>query len=1258
MSKEITPKLDFSNPVPVEVVPDGTIPHSTDRSMHNNLGPSKFSEYERLLEEISVVIGDYEYSSIPPGEDLGELGAVDNVGSVVRHLWTKINEVYSASASSYTDVIVNSQNSFESIFERTGAGQYKIKDEITAVYFRAGDGDGTADPLRNLNAGSYLIVGVLSFGDTIINGVNIDTNNCTMIYCEPGTQIDYANCEGFIDLTTENCAPSGLEIVGNARTDGLTLDGTPSNYVAASSSVNTLYGIKISAKYCVLANCSVSGRGVEHGFYEDTAITEDTAILINCLAIGNERTAENIGHGFSNISNGLNCKSYYNGYSTVGYGFKDSNLTNPISNYNGFGGTIGYGVSGGKVINSISTGNLTEDLYQITGLNIDSSGNALNISGSLSVVKTGTSFLALAEFRNPSTEADANATIGIFANKTAQIRFGADDELIDSGGGNYLQWNETDQSFYFFPSSIESIALNQYGIGVKGAVASSTIALNVNGSTNIDAGTLTSALSALHVSQDDDSGFGLVISNSSLDSAAVRGLRMWVNSIGDAVIESYTALPTSPAYRDILLAPNGGDIGIGVAAPGTTLDVNGRGRFTGIGNGPTSGIGIELLYHTGIDKGFIQAMDRATSTYKHLQIEGLPLVINDNSGGDVGIGTDPNKNLDVSGEIRVQRATYPKYHLYATSLGADLRKWQIYISATGELVFGALDDAETSQTVALQLFRNGDMSSHDTTINQYGIGVNGALSSTTYALNINGSINLNDGILYGLGSGLTDILVSNNASTARMIIGKDGAASGWDRLIRLQSGSNTVDIGLSTTTLNGTISFPHVAGVGTYKIYWSGSGYSTWISSANNLIWDIPAGQIYYIRENATNRLIINGNGIGVNGAAASTTYALNVTGNGRFSGNIGVRGAPSTNDEAILIHRLGGRASIKAGSIDGYMFIDSSGQYLSLNHYVVDNVHICSGGGYVRAMNGLGVNGAIPSTTYALNVTGNCYIDGYLRFPTSAVIKIYLYSTSYYIGIESSTMRYEVSLGAKHSFTNGGVENLQINQYGIGVYRAATSTYALNVDGSVSFEGITRAIRSGGYPLRVDRWANDGALVDFARNGYGKGNISLSGETVSYNPFTGSHYGWSEQEDIELEKGHLMIMTGNNKYINDNPNSEIVYGISKCNTINDKAVIGSYLSRLEPSRNPDDSENPILIMAVGNGVMWVADKGEDLEPGDFIISSDIEGHGMKDPGNFPVSYIAAKVAETVNWDEVTDLINGIKHKKISVLYESFKYKN
>jgi len=59
---------------------------------------------------------------------------------------------------------------------------------------------------------------------------------------------------------------------------------------------------------------------------------------------------------------------------------------------------------------------------------------------------------------------------------------------------------------------------------------------------------------------------------------------------------------------------------------------------------------------------------------------------------------------------------------------------------------------------------------------------------------------------------------------------------------------------------------------------------------------------------------------------------------------------------------------------------------------------------------------------------------------------------------------------------------------------------------------GSTNHCRSGGNVIAVTRNTDDGSLMSFRQAGSSEGSISVSGSTVSYNTFTGSH--WSRLAD------------------------------------------------------------------------------------------------------------------------------------------------
>ncbi len=197
---------------------------------------------------------------------------------------------------------------------------------------------------------------------------------------------------------------------------------------------------------------------------------------------------------------------------------------------------------------------------------------------------------------------------------------------------------------------------------------------------------------------------------------------------------------------------------------------------------------------------------------------------------------------------------------------------------------------------------------------------------------------------------------------------------------------------------------------------------------------------------------------------------------------------------------------------------------------------------------------------------------------------------------------------------------------------------------GSVVF----RARADGSFFNRV---ANDGVILYLQRSGSVKGTITVSGNTVSYNAFTGSHYGWTQES---LTRGTLVVMTGENRSLQADDTAEPIYGVAASSTSNDPRCLGAYLGIQEP-HEPASLENPHQIMAVGNGDMWVSDSGRDIQPGDYLISSDVSGHAMLDDAErFSVGYVIARAAEPVDWSKVNESIDGKKHKKISVFFESF----
>lgn len=209
---------------------------------------------------------------------------------------------------------------------------------------------------------------------------------------------------------------------------------------------------------------------------------------------------------------------------------------------------------------------------------------------------------------------------------------------------------------------------------------------------------------------------------------------------------------------------------------------------------------------------------------------------------------------------------------------------------------------------------------------------------------------------------------------------------------------------------------------------------------------------------------------------------------------------------------------------------------------------------------------------------------------------------------------------------------------------------YAIHVG-----DGTSRFDTDGATVGIFNRITNDGTLIDLQQDGASEGTISVSGNTVSYNAFTGSHYAWT---DAPPEKGMLVTLTGDNRRLHGRVLGEMLYGIAPTSEENDAKVLGAYLALQEPNKPADDG-NPHLVMAVGNGDVWVVDGGQDVAIGDYLIASATPGHAVKDPATADVSHVVARAAEPVDWETVTELTaDGKKRKLVSVTFESFSSRN
>jgi len=229
--------------------------------------------------------------------------------------------------------------------------------------------------------------------------------------------------------------------------------------------------------------------------------------------------------------------------------------------------------------------------------------------------------------------------------------------------------------------------------------------------------------------------------------------------------------------------------------------------------------------------------------------------------------------------------------------------------------------------------------------------------------------------------------------------------------------------------------------------------------------------------------------------------------------------------------------------------------------------------------------------------------------------------------------------------YTNSGGLTLRSNNNNTVV----TINASENVGIGLNSNDAKLHVQNAGRPIKCDRTGSDGELLAWARDDTVVGLVTVTGGSVSYGAFTGSHWAWMPQP---LDRGTLVTMTGQNRRPTED--GEVVYGVAATTKPNDPACLGAYLAPLVISEAPNATDQH-QIMSVGNGELWVIDSGQDIVPGDLLIASHVPGCAMKDdPARFPVGYIVARAAESVRWGEADAQPEGPRRARISVLFDRF----
>lgn len=185
------------------------------------------------------------------------------------------------------------------------------------------------------------------------------------------------------------------------------------------------------------------------------------------------------------------------------------------------------------------------------------------------------------------------------------------------------------------------------------------------------------------------------------------------------------------------------------------------------------------------------------------------------------------------------------------------------------------------------------------------------------------------------------------------------------------------------------------------------------------------------------------------------------------------------------------------------------------------------------------------------------------------------------------------------------GTERVRVDSTGVVMVGTTTTTPAgSNVAGAAVFSssgnaGLVEISRMGGTPLRVNRGTDDGNLVEWNQAGVNEGAISVSGNTITYGAFSGSH--WAQLQDgsrPDILRG-TVIETINELCEWGGEENERLAKVKISDTVKSKAVYGVFMTW----DSDWDNTNDMLVTSLGAFICRMH-KGAMPQVGDLLESN------------------------------------------------------
>jgi hypothetical protein len=239
------------------------------------------------------------------------------------------------------------------------------------------------------------------------------------------------------------------------------------------------------------------------------------------------------------------------------------------------------------------------------------------------------------------------------------------------------------------------------------------------------------------------------------------------------------------------------------------------------------------------------------------------------------------------------------------------------------------------------------------------------------------------------------------------------------------------------------------------------------------------------------------------------------------------------------------------------------------------------------------------------------------------------------YEGTNTDRARIGVTASNQHLqfFTAGANERMRIDSSGsllVGIQTINGNTASMHVDANTANKFCTTISHNGNttnrFGLQIACGTDDNSgtntMVSFLDGNFdGVGSITSSGGTVTYGAFTAHHEVNVPDSDNPSDEsdaypyGTLVEIVST--YLTDsNKRQSIRYAVQKSQSANSKKILGAYASNMRPSpmcpRTGTYANNLHNISILGDGHVLCNNTGGNIEIGDGICTSAVEGIGMK----------------------------------------------